>query len=154
MSPPCWSTSVLSTWQMNSVMVLRMVKMLSVVKPGTLAVISSGISASLDVPVPMSYSGWRIMYFGDGVVTLVADTVQVAILVVTCRRFNEPFAQLGVRMSTSTVVCFLPAPTVRCRPDQSVRRCRERVLVSLLSSGRCCPPWRRRCCRWRWRWYS
>ena len=40
----------------------------------------------------------RIVSSGDGAVTCVADTVQVVVLVLSCRKFNEPFFQIGVRV--------------------------------------------------------
>ena len=65
----------------------------------------------------------RIVSSGDGAVTCVADTVQVVVLVLSCRKFNEPFFQIGVGSSlvvsrpsyvylpsaTSTRVLFSPS---------------------------------------------
>ena len=39
----------------------------------------------------------RVVSSGDALVTLVSDTTQVVLLVLSCRRFDEPFFQIGVR---------------------------------------------------------
>ena len=49
----------------------------------------------------------RVVSSGDALVTLVADTTQVVLLVLSCRRFDEPFFQIGVR--PPAVVLFVVA---------------------------------------------
>ena len=97
----------LSAWSVDNASVLRVLKLLAVVKPAVLALLQSGLSASLDIPVPAVFPGWRLVAGGDAFVTCIGDSTQVVLLILSCRQFNEPIVQLGVRPSCAVWSCLV-----------------------------------------------
>ncbi len=82
-------------------------KLLAVCKPGVLLVLQSqmyGLDA-LAIPVSMFYMGWRWVWVGDGLVTLIIDGTQLALTI--ARHDIEPssIGAVVVRDELAAHVC-------------------------------------------------
>jgi hypothetical protein len=84
------------SWSIESATSVRIIKLLAVFKPTVLGVLQSGLSTSLNMPLPVTFSGWRLMWVGDGVATVICEGLQTAVLIVSTIQCHEPILQLGI----------------------------------------------------------
>jgi hypothetical protein len=83
----------LSKWMNRHTTALRGMKLLAVCKPGVLLALQSQMCGLDAIPVSVFYMGWRWVWVGDGVVTLIVDGTQLALTI--ARHSIEP-GSLGI----------------------------------------------------------
>jgi hypothetical protein len=99
--------AALRVWMGANNMSLRLVKLLAVFEPAVLRVIDSRMCGRslTSIPVSSFYAGWRWMWIGDGVVTLIMDCGQLAIGLLQSHLEAEPAGTLNVVVSNVDGAC-------------------------------------------------
>jgi hypothetical protein len=79
-------------WLNANVSALRVLKLVAVFKPAVLRIIQSRMCGLSTFSIPLSafFLGWRWMWIGDGLVTVVMDGVQLAVAIVRHRVLHQP----------------------------------------------------------------